>query len=151
MAVRKFSEKNLTAEVLHRIEEGWRFLAIGSELKMLLDGASQINLFGLLSTSCSFMTPTRTPSSGSANIHVRVVFANYDGGTHHAFTVRIKSSSTYYTAAASFGVTRPDGTYEFHARFHPGSSLTTYLVQIDLSTTLAGSVFQVAQCTHNAF
>jgi 4-hydroxy-2-oxoheptanedioate aldolase len=30
------------AEVLHRIEEGWQFLAIGSELKLMLDGVSQV-------------------------------------------------------------------------------------------------------------
>ncbi len=29
-------------EVLHRIEEGWQFLAIGSELKMMLDAAAAI-------------------------------------------------------------------------------------------------------------
>ena len=29
-------------EVLHRIEEGWQFLAIGSELKMMLDGVSDV-------------------------------------------------------------------------------------------------------------
>src|SRR5437868_6903689 len=28
-------------EVLHRIEEGWQFLAVASELKMMLDGVSQ--------------------------------------------------------------------------------------------------------------
>jgi 4-hydroxy-2-oxoheptanedioate aldolase len=30
------------AEALHRIEEGWQFLAIGSELKMLLNGAAEV-------------------------------------------------------------------------------------------------------------
>jgi 4-hydroxy-2-oxoheptanedioate aldolase len=30
------------AEVLHRIEEGWQFLAIGSELKLMLDGVGQV-------------------------------------------------------------------------------------------------------------
>lgn len=30
------------AEVLHRIEEGWQFLAIGSELKLMLDGVSTV-------------------------------------------------------------------------------------------------------------
>jgi 4-hydroxy-2-oxoheptanedioate aldolase len=30
------------AEVLHRIEEGWQFLAIGSELKMMLDGVQAV-------------------------------------------------------------------------------------------------------------
>jgi 4-hydroxy-2-oxoheptanedioate aldolase len=29
-------------EVRHRIEEGWQFLAIGSELKMMLDGAATV-------------------------------------------------------------------------------------------------------------
>lgn len=29
-------------EVLHRIEEGWQFLAIGSELRMMLNGANEI-------------------------------------------------------------------------------------------------------------
>jgi 4-hydroxy-2-oxoheptanedioate aldolase len=29
-------------EVLHRIEEGWQFLAIGSELRMMLDGAQAV-------------------------------------------------------------------------------------------------------------
>ena len=113
-----------------------------------LDGASQVNLLGLLATSCSFMTPTRTPSSSAANIHVRVVFANYDGGTHHTFTVRVKSGSNYTSVAASTGAARPDGTYEYNARFHPSSPLATYLVQVDMSTTLSGSVFQIAQLTH---
>jgi 4-hydroxy-2-oxoheptanedioate aldolase len=29
-------------EVLHRIEEGWQFLAVGSELKMMLEGAAAL-------------------------------------------------------------------------------------------------------------
>ena len=29
-------------EVRHRIEEGWQFIAIGSELKMMLDGAAAV-------------------------------------------------------------------------------------------------------------
>ena len=29
-------------EARHRIEEGWQFMAIGSELKMMLDGAADV-------------------------------------------------------------------------------------------------------------
>jgi len=114
-----------------------------------LDGLSQVIVLGVLASTCSFISVQKSPSSSTANIHIDVRFTNYNP-SNHSFVVRVKSGATYYTASSVLYQGPWSDYYSYNARFHFATPLSTYLIQVDMTTTVPGSVFQLREIHHFA-
>ena len=108
-----------------------------------LSTLSQTQLYGSLGTSYTFLTTTITPSTASQNFVVSATLVNWNPSLHTA-TIRVKDSGGTLHTGTVVDTLQVDGTYKRVVTYALGSTTATFVVQIDGSTSTAGTVFQVS-------
>jgi len=94
-------------------------------------------------TSCEYLSLTETLGSASQNLKISVVLENWNP-SDHTCTIKLNSGGSH-SATSVVDVTQPDGSVLRSATFTLGSTISSYVVEIDMATSVAGNTFYIAE------
>lgn len=104
---------------------------------------SQVQIAAAQATAATYLSTTQTLGSASQNIKISVVLEDFDS-SHHTCTVTLNSGGSY-SATSVTDTVQADGSLRRDCVFTLGSTITSYVIEIAMATSLSGSTFHIAE------